>query len=474
MQKRMNWFSGLLMLGLICCLPKLSFATSTTNLLITDSGNQRVIEVDPITHNVVWQYGQPGVYGSGTNQLSYPLEAVKLTNGNVLIADAGNYRVIEVQPTGISGGTIVWEYSTNQVGTISDVRKLDNGNILITGYADKVREIQPTGAIGGNIVWQYDDLGAWEAERLNDGSTLITLPSHNQVIRVAGSPSTTIWSYGQYDVRGSGTNQLDDPMDATQLPNGNILITERYNHRVIEVQPVGTSGGNIVWQYGQTRVSGTHTNQLSEPEESIRLSNGNTLIVDTQNSRVIEVKTTDYPAWTAASIVWQQGQTGIFGSGWNQLEWPCDVEEIWQGVLNQVIVEYKDMGDMPQPVVTAWVFTPVIPPVVYPPVLEVTKTVDPSGTQSSGTVLTYTIAYTNTGQGTATDAVFTDMVPAGTTYATGTAVIATGPAGTIQCSHDGGASYDASDFAPVTHIRWRIPAIGPSQSGTLRFSVKIN
>jgi uncharacterized repeat protein (TIGR01451 family) len=138
-------------------------------------------------------------------------------------------------------------------------------------------------------------------------------------------------------------------------------------------------------------------------------------------------------------------------------------------VLNKVIVEYSDVADVPQPVVTAWVFTPVIPPVIEPPVLEVTKTVSPPGTQSSGTILTYTIAYTNTGAGTATMVVFTDRVPAGTTFVSGSA---SGAGATITYSADG-TTYQSSETTPVNYIRWTFNEIGPGVSGTLQFQVQI-
>ncbi|PIX17520.1 hypothetical protein COZ71_02890 [Candidatus Desantisbacteria bacterium CG_4_8_14_3_um_filter_40_12] len=486
MKKGMNWLLGIgaLVCWMMLSVSQMANATSTTNLLITDTINRRVIEVNPITHNIVWQYGQTGVWGTGTNQLSCPYEATKLMNGNVLIADTeNNHRVIEVQPTGTSGGTIVWQYGqtgvsgsgTNQLYCPNDVQKLDNGNVLIVDSNNhRVLEVQPTYPTGGSIVWQYNGTSSEslkEAERLVDGTTLICQGSR---VMIVSSTGTTRWSY-----------ELTSPTDAKKLLNGNILIADNPQvielqpigtsggtipNRVIEVQPIGTSGGTIVWQYG-TGTSGSGVNQLNYPFEAIRLANGNTMIADGNNYRVIEVRTTDYPSFTAGSIVWQQGQIGISGSGWNQLGVAVkDVEDMWLGILNQVRVEYKNMANVPQPVVTAWVFMPLIP--ALPPVLEVTKTVSPSGTQTTGTMLTYTIAYNNIGQGTAIDVAFTDAIPAGTVYGTGTAVIATGPTGTIAYSHDG-ISYNGVDSTPVTHIRWSIPTIGPGVSGTLQFSVTI-
>ncbi len=463
-----HYLLGLVMVGLVLGITQFASATPTTTVLIADKNNHRVIEVDPNTHNIVWQYGQTGVAGSGTNYLDSPHEATSLMNGNVLIADRSNNRVIEVKPTGASGGNLIWQCSTVETLTLLhpiDIKRLNNGNVLITLPDGVIVEVQPTYPNGGSLVWKCTpasgakfSLGVpWEAERLPDGTTLIA--ESGKVIRINSAGTEILWEY----------ENLNISTDASLLPNGNILIVEFGSNRVIEVMPSGTSSGTIVWQYGGTYGSGP--NQLSNPREAVRMVNGNTLIADTYNNRVIEVKTSDYPNFTAASILWQQG-TGVWGSGWNQLSGHCDVEERWQGILNQMLVEYRDMAGVPQPVVTAWVFTPVILPVVTPPVLEVTKTVSPAGTQTPGTELTYTIAYTNTGAGTATDAVFTDMVPPGTVYGTSTAVIATGPTGAITYSHNG-STYDSSDSAPVTHIRWSIPAIGPGESGTLRFSVRI-
>ena len=51
-----------------------------------------------VTHagRVVWQYGQFGVTGAGANELSAPVQSTFLPNVHVLITDQGNQRVIEV------------------------------------------------------------------------------------------------------------------------------------------------------------------------------------------------------------------------------------------------------------------------------------------------------------------------------------------------------------------------------------------
>ena len=68
-------------------------------VLIADSENNRIVEVDRETEEIIWTYG-------GEDLLRYPRDADRLPNGNTLITDTINNRVIEINPQ----GEIVWEY----------------------------------------------------------------------------------------------------------------------------------------------------------------------------------------------------------------------------------------------------------------------------------------------------------------------------------------------------------------------------
>jgi hypothetical protein len=74
--------------------------------------NHRVIEVNPYTKQIVWQYGTTGVAGSGANQLNGPYSAVRMPNGDTLISDNGNKRIIEVTPD----KQIVWTLTGADLG----------------------------------------------------------------------------------------------------------------------------------------------------------------------------------------------------------------------------------------------------------------------------------------------------------------------------------------------------------------------
>lgn len=85
------------------------------NVLITEDVAHVVLEVTP-TGYVVWQYGTPGVPGTGPNQLNGPVSAERLADGTTLISDEVSGRVLRVDNAGI----IVWEFSASSLLGLSD------------------------------------------------------------------------------------------------------------------------------------------------------------------------------------------------------------------------------------------------------------------------------------------------------------------------------------------------------------------
>lgn len=121
--------------------------------------DNRVLIVDA-KGKIFWQYGQAGVTGSGDDQLNAPVQATYLPNGHVLITDQGNQRIIEVK----KNYDIVWQYGQTGVpGSDADelndpnsAELLDNGNILIADEGNN-RVIEVTK--DRQIVWQYGAVG---------------------------------------------------------------------------------------------------------------------------------------------------------------------------------------------------------------------------------------------------------------------------------------------------------------------------
>src|SRR5207245_9409026 len=70
---------------------------------------------------------------------------------------------------------------------------------------------------------------------------------------------------------------------AIRLPNGDTLITDSNNARIVEVD----AKDNVVWQYFTNTRPGSNPTPL--PTRAVRLVNGDTLISDQFNDQVIRV-----------------------------------------------------------------------------------------------------------------------------------------------------------------------------------------
>jgi hypothetical protein len=109
--------------------PSSALLLDNRNILIADAGNDRVIEVSR-RHSTVWRYGDSISGGS----LNGPSFASRLEDGNTLITDSGNNRILEIDP---SGRTVMEFFTSKRSGSVADplptrAVRLDNGNTLIS------------------------------------------------------------------------------------------------------------------------------------------------------------------------------------------------------------------------------------------------------------------------------------------------------------------------------------------------------
>ncbi|TFW28108.1 hypothetical protein [Massilia horti] len=236
--------------------------------------DNRVFVVD-WNGRILWQYGKAGVAGSGFNELNTPVQASaffgfqRRVGPHFLITDQGNQRVIIVD----RDRRLVFQYGTtgakgngpNQLNTPNSAQLLDNGNILI-------------------------------ADKGNNRAIEVTL--ENTIVK-------------QFTAGGT----LNGVAFASRLPNGDTLVTDSNNNRVVELNP----NDQIVWEYVTNMQPGSNPKPL--PTRAVRLTNGDTLISDQFNQRVIQVT-------QAKQIVFQQGQLNVAGSGLNQLNGPHDAKKI--------------------------------------------------------------------------------------------------------------------------------------------------
>ncbi|HYL11639.1 MAG TPA: hypothetical protein VEV41_01295 [Terriglobales bacterium] len=233
--------------------------------------DNRVILVDR-AGNIVWQYGQFGVAGSGPDQLNVPVQNTWLPNRHVLITDQANERIIEVD---VATKGIVWQYGTtgvsgngpNQLNNPNCAELLENGHILICDENNN-RAIEVTRT--KKIVWQFGSgdpninepvSGVAFASRLENGHTLITDSNHARIVEIDQNKNV-VWEY--FTCTGAscnlprGTGPL--PTRAVRLRSGHTLISDQYNHRVIEVN----HAKQIVQTFGKFDSVGYNTNSVAD------------------------------------------------------------------------------------------------------------------------------------------------------------------------------------------------------------------
>ncbi|MBC7542265.1 MAG: hypothetical protein H7338_06005 [Candidatus Sericytochromatia bacterium] len=211
--------------------------TPIGNVLVADTHNNRVLEVEMTTDDIVWSCGEGGA-------LSFPRAAKRLMNGNTLIADAGNRRVVEVAPA----GEVVWEWgSWSQLNTPTYVDRLADGRTLITDWG-----------------------------------------SH--VVLMVSAAGELVWTYGQPRRSGTGTGYLHYPEQAVGLENGNVLIVDGRNNRVLEIDAVG----QIRWQF-----TGEGFHRLTGPTWAERQADGATVILHGAGRGALEIDPDGHILWRA-------------------------------------------------------------------------------------------------------------------------------------------------------------------------------
>jgi hypothetical protein len=194
----------------------------------------------------------------------------RLADGNTMVAESGNRRIVEVSPEGkiVKEIALVVKNPDPHRDTRM-VRKLPSGNYLVCQEGDGcVREYDPM----GKVVWEYQlDLGGrpqspghgpeghgtsvFGALRLENGNTLIAGGNNNRVLEV-NTDGKVVWSIDQKELPGI---TLAWVTTLQALPNGNLIVGNCHagpaNPQLFEV----TRDKKVVWTFKDFKVFGNST-----------------------------------------------------------------------------------------------------------------------------------------------------------------------------------------------------------------------
>jgi len=228
------------------------------------TGPATVTEMTP-KKEVVWKYEAKPKEGYKGRVEVHAFQ--RLEDGNTMVAESGNRRIVEVSPE----GKIVKEIALTVKNPDPHrdtrmVRKLANGNYLVCHEGDGcVREYDPT----GKVVWEYKlDLGGrprspghgpeghgtevYGALRLPNGHTVVAGGNNNRVLEV-DKDGKIVWSIDQKELPGI---TLAWVTTLHALPNGNLIVGNCHagpdNPQLFEV----TRDKKVMWTFKDHKTFG--------------------------------------------------------------------------------------------------------------------------------------------------------------------------------------------------------------------------
>ena len=303
-------------------------------------------------------------------------DVTMLPNGSVLAGfmdggrqDCGPYeapcsrtgfRVID--PDADGGPAVVSEYSfpvrSQTNSEVHDVERLGDGEYLVTDM-DRERIVVLE---GGEEVWAWNASELYEppadvtrrdwlhindVDVIEEGRYLVSVRNANQLVVVErgegvvevinadeeddddGSCKRTgqLVAGDDGDVRCGDPDVLDHQHNPQWLGDGAVLVADSDNDRVVELHRTDDGDWEPAWTL--RRAGGV---KLDWPRDADRLPNGNTLVTDTLNKRLLEVTEN-------GTVVWSTRTERI----------PYEADRLPEGELNEGVRYGSTAGETPEP-----------------------------------------------------------------------------------------------------------------------------
>jgi outer membrane protein assembly factor BamB len=235
------------------------FSPSGRYIIATEEEDSVISVIDIARHKIVYRYGTPGVPGNWQNHLANPDDAMMMPGGTIIAADIENCRLLLMrpplhQPKRVIGQTSACGHNPpHMFASPNGAFPATNGRYLVTEInGDWASQI----GLHGHVYWSTHPPGVSYPSDTNEvypGRFLTAdYSASGQVVEFTSS-GRLLWRFGG----------LNHPSLALPLPNGDILVNDDYNDRVIVIDPVTN---RIVWQYGHTGVTGTAPGYLNDPD----------------------------------------------------------------------------------------------------------------------------------------------------------------------------------------------------------------
>jgi hypothetical protein len=243
------------------------------------------------------------------------------------------YRLIEPQPEPQVVNEWSFPVATKLNSEVHDANVLPSGEVLMTDMdAERVFTVAPN----GTTTWQWNGSAFYDAppdptqtdwlhindvDPLGEGRYMVSVRNANQLLVIERGQGVVdvinedtersndanckandgLADYGNDsggDVRCGDPSVLDHQHNPQYLGPGAILVADSENDRVVELHE---RNGSWEAAWGVDSAKGV---RFDWPRDADRLPNGNTLITDSRNNRVVEVTPAGETVWSTETGIW--------------------------------------------------------------------------------------------------------------------------------------------------------------------------
>jgi len=242
------------------------FTPDGRQIVVTEEDVDAVSIVDVASHRIVWRYGAINVPGSGANRLAHPDDAMMLPNGSIFTADIENCRLLLLHPPSHRPGRAAGSPARGCVHDPPQAWGSPNGAFPLRGGGALVTEINGSWvdalSPSGRLLWSIHPPGVYypsDSNEVRPGLYVTVGWQSPGILETFDRHGRLHWRYRPR----AGDPPLDHPSLALPLRNGEFLVNDDFNDRVIVVDP---HTNRVVWQYGHTGVAGSAPGYLSRPD----------------------------------------------------------------------------------------------------------------------------------------------------------------------------------------------------------------
>ncbi|WP_338740790.1 hypothetical protein [Haloplanus salilacus] len=217
------------------------------------------------------------------------------------------YRVIDPEPS----PEVVEEWSfpvrTRVASEVHDVEPLPGGGVVLADMEhERILIVED-----GEVTWEWEASTRYDApedpttedwlhindvDRIGDGRFLVSVRNANQLLVLEHGEGVV--EVINEDPDGDTDDPTGDPSvlyhqhNPQWLGDGAVLVADSENHRVVELHRTDSGDWEPAWV-----LEGAGGQKFDWPRDADRLPNGNTLITDTRNARLVEVNESGRVVW---------------------------------------------------------------------------------------------------------------------------------------------------------------------------------